>query len=159
MSLKLGQVVDQQLNDTLIQVQKDSRVVSLVDISTQTKISGKIKRHRGSTNHPVHKGHHQHHHHHQDNKNKHAVTKKHANPLSHLLKKKKVKNEKDDGDDGDDAGEEEATETTTTPNKLAMFAGVFSGKNTNNTNKGGSASFMGMLRAMSKFRKKMNSFH
>ena len=157
MSLKLGQVVDQQLNDTLIQVQKDSRVVSLVDISTQTKISGKIKRHRGSTNHPVHKGHHQHHHHHQDNKNKHAVTKKHANPLSHLLKKKKVKNEKDDEDDGDDAGEEEATETTTTPNKLAMFAGVFSGKNTNTTNKGGSASFMGMLRAMSKFRKKMKT--
>ena len=48
LSMKLGATVDESLSAALMQVQKESRIVQSVHCATQTKISGKIKKYRGS---------------------------------------------------------------------------------------------------------------
>ena len=56
MSMRLGEKVDAQLNQTLLEVQQDSRIVRQQSVSCQTSVSGKIKRHRDRSSSPSRKG-------------------------------------------------------------------------------------------------------
>ena len=164
MSLKLGEQVDQQLNDTLMIVQKESRIVRLVDITTQTKISGKIKKHRGSSK--------------DNNSSGGSSSKSHRNGKRQQRGKlddnkntkqkmptnsnKQEENKNTEQQKQQDSKTEQKTEQESKAapsNQLSMFANAFGGGGDIDSNSEAStkhtanASFMGMLRALSKFRK------